>query len=237
MSTNLNKASEEDLLKALNTKVKLSRSYLNDTEKFISIFNLTPGNNLVSKRILYKIYKSWSADPAKPNAFTKRLGLHLPSKIMGQQVYFLIKELPADLRTKSLQHLKPKSKIHSKTYKSHFDGYLKKYNITPGNYYLESYVLYYLYDLWVYSTRKNTPLSYPQFSNFCLLYFKSKRTGKTVKGQADSSKVRWFGVNESILQVLPLEHITQIREGRQFMNRLKREKTKKENKTQSNTNV
>ncbi len=227
----LNNLSEEELLNVLKEDTETYYENVNDLEKFLTFFNLTHGTQLIRKNFLYNIYYKWSKDPLSRRVFGRIMLDYVGSRQIGPYTYFLLNQMPLELKQKSLSLLKPKrDKTKSPTYKKHFDNYLNYYGIRPGKYYLEGFVLYYLYDKWVFSTKKNRPIGYSQFVNFLRLYFDVKRKSKSVNGITDTSKVAWFGITKDILKHISLIEIQQIREGRAKYHGRK-EKIKKADKT------
>jgi hypothetical protein len=80
----------------------------------------------------------------------------------------------------------------SKSRKGHFEAFLSFYKLARGTIYVETSVLYYLYDKWVYNNNNKNPLGYQQFFKFLSIYFDKKRL--------TSSKVSFFGINDIIPQ-------------------------------------
>ena len=106
-------------------------------------------------------------------------------------------------------------------YKVHFENFLKRFDIKEGDYYIESFLLYWLYDRWTYDCKKNNPLGYMQFVHFLKLYFPRERI--------TNSKVAWYGVDKSITNHISEEDANDIRQKRkEFYERpQKGKKTKK----------
>lgn len=204
----------EDLLEAINSPQEHvgAEKPLNDDSTvygFLVTYGIKPGNYPVKARLFYELYKRWTKDPLEKASFDYQIAKYLVyGQKYNQKIYFIDKD--AFKISEEIQRLlTPKNKTKSKSYKKHFETYLKKYNIKPGNFWVESYVLYYLYDKWVYGIKKKTPLGEQQFHLFCKLYFKHKRIG--------SSRVMWFGVNgEDLMKIVPKSKIKRIREGRKF---------------------
>jgi frataxin-like iron-binding protein CyaY len=189
---------------------------LNDVVLFLTTFEIKPGTEIILNKELYRLYKMWSKRPINPNHFGMEMAKYIPSRDIHGRYYYTINISAFKLSERSRQLIRVKliDKTKSKNYKRHFEAFIKHYDLKPGKYWLESYLIFYLYDLWTYKKKK--PLGEKQFHRFAKLYLKhkEKRHGHSV----------WYAVDESILQHLPQEHIDQIRESR------KKKHGKKENK-------
>lgn len=191
---------------------------LNDVVLFLSTYDITPGPNLVLHRLIYRLYRLWSKQPLTHQQFTQEMVKYLISYEKRDQWYYLINTAAFKLSAKAYELLKAQTvnKTKSKNYKRHFEAFLKFHGLTPGTLWLESYLIFYLYDLW--ANKKPKPLGEKQFHKFAKLYFKHKRRS--------DSQVEWYAVDESVLRFLPQEHIDQIRQSRKRKNG--KEKNKKE---------
>lgn len=213
----------DDLLESLNQKENTEDSpsveLKNDVLSFIITFNLKAGNEAVSKRLICDLYYKWSKNPVERTQFFYEITKYIPTRQIGPKSLYSI-DTKAWKITEDIQRLvlaNKRDKTKSRTYKKHFDNFLKKYSLAPGSYYIESYILYYLYDKWVYGIKRQNPLGENQFFNFCKLYFKYKRNSE--------SRVMWFGVDEkALLKVISLDQINRIRSARKRRYGKKQEK-------------
>lgn len=205
-----------------NDEPVILETHSNDVLKFLTTYNIKPGKQLVMKRLLYDLYRKWSKMPVDPRKFTFEVGKYLLLHGTRRPCYFINREgftLAQEIEKLYIQHTKDKTKIVN--YKRHFDSFLNYYGLKPGNYYIESYVLYNLYDKWVYKNgNQRHPLGSNQFHSFCKLYFKKERL--------TSNRVAWFGVNKkAIQQHLSQDEIEYIRQGRQLYASKKQTKSTK----------
>lgn len=222
-----NSLTTEELLELAdkpNKEAEVLETSKNDVLRFLTTYNIKPGKQTVKKRLLYDLYRKWSDDPLESKNFNLEVGKYLLVHFKGIQAYYCINRkgfrLAMDIEELYLKHSKDKTKVIG--YKKHFDSFLKHYELKPGKYYIETFVLYTLYDKWTYKNGANNPLGYNQFYNFCKLYFTKKR--KT------SNRVAWFGVNKSSIDKhLTKEELAYIRQGRQHY-ASKKDKTKSKKK-------
>lgn len=184
--------------------------YDTDIVSFLMAFDIRQGSNAVSVKLFYNLYKKWSKNPVTKPKFDLEMANFLIRHQKGPNKFYLV-DKDAFKISETIQKFildGTIDKTKSKTYKKHFDNFLAKYQLKAGNYYIESFILYFLYDRWAYSINKKRTLSSVQFFNFCKLYFQFKRNSE--------SRVMWFGIEkEGLLRMTNLETITEIRKGRQ----------------------
>lgn len=202
-----NPQSSSEELSAENTTTILE--LLNsDVYNFITTLNLQSGKQLVKKRILYTIYRSWSIRPVSFRIFSTFLQTVFDH---NQKHYKLNIDTLKLLRMPIPQIQKVKKKMTtSKNYKAHFDAFLNHYDITAGTFYVKSFVLYYLYDLWTYKNKSLRPLGFSNFLKFCDVYFVTKRL--------EDSKIKYYGISENIKEThLTKERLDEIHQwGKKF---------------------
>jgi len=206
-----NSLSNEQLIELLQTAPDALQAYAltnNDIIPFLSIYNIKPGKNLITRRLVYNLYSKWSPNPLLSRQFSRELSQYLLVHQKGPVQYYRLNIKAFKLKEEALKLIQQSSmdKTKSPRYKQHFENFLKYYNITSGNYWIPSYGLYYIYDMWSYKIRKNNPLGEIQFFNFCKLYFDYKR--KSV------SRVMFFRVSKNITQHITTTEIQQLREAR-----------------------
>ena len=219
------KYSDTELLSLLdNKKDEVDNTvleYKNDVLLFLTIFNITPGDNKVPLGVIKDLYKSWSKDPLRPQALSRELNKYLPNV----NRYYMINKQALNISQEAYNLLLQKTyKItKSPTYRRHFENFLSRFKIIQGDYYMEHYVLYKLYEQWTYETCYK-PLSYKKFFKLCCLYFKHKR--KT------SNRMEWFAINLGQLDIsmaklkaLRDEHKKEIK----ILRKKRKEKQKKSN--------
>jgi hypothetical protein len=215
----------EDLLEAINNPQEHTspESPINEDASvygFLITYGIKSGESTIKSRLLYELYKCWTKTPLTKTQFEKHVTKYLINSSRSGQTVYLIDKDAFKIGEEIQKFLIPNNKTKSKSYKKHFETYLTKYNIKPGTYWLESYILYFLYDKWIYSIKKKAPLGEKQFFNFCKLYFKYKRN--------DSSRVMWFGLDkESLMKTVTEDQLRRIRKGRRFLYGKKQKKYKK----------
>lgn len=227
LKQSIDKASEEDLLKILegDTSVEQAYDFDNDVDIFLSLFTITPGDNLLSVKIFYELYYKWSKNPIHRNDFPKKVGKYLPITTSKGNLFFSISALPIFLKNKVLAHIASRintpNKLTSPIHKRHFDNFLSFYKIKRGRYYIQAYVLYYLYDKWTFKTKTKNTLGYKYLINFLKLYFPNKMKAK------HGTSVYWFAVHKSILEHITTTEINEIIQGYQYQYGNKTKKTTK----------
>jgi hypothetical protein len=159
-----------------------------DVFTFINSLAIKPGTKKVNKRLIYKLYRNWSPQHVTPTVFGQFFSMFFESNTNS---YFLNLDALQIVRTpvKYIRKVK-RDKTKSKNYKVHFEKFMKFYGLTNGSCFVESYVLYYMYDVWTYDNNNKAPMGSKQFFNFCEIYFEKKRL--------ESSKIGFFGINEDI---------------------------------------
>ena len=170
----------EDLLEAVSSPQEHTSPEIpiNDDSSvysFLVTYGIKSGESTVKSRLLYELYKRWTKAPLEKAKFENAITKYLVRCSRSGQTVYLIDKDAFKIGEEIQKFLTPSNKTKSKSYKKHFEIYLDKYGIKPGTYWLESYILYFLYDKWIYSIKKKAPLGEIQFFNFCKLYFKYKR--------------------------------------------------------------
>jgi hypothetical protein len=206
----------EDLLAALKESSDSNDELvLSDVASFLSAFKIVPGKHLVRYRLLLELYRLWSKDPVTTEKFEVDVNKFLlGQKYVGLKYYYIDQSaFVLSAKAQALLEKRTIDKSKSPRYKRHFESFLNKHSIKPGKYWVESYLLYYLYDMWA----GKKPLAIAPFESLAKLYFQHKRR--------TDLRLTYFAVDESILNVLPEEHMEQLRQSRKKPNE-KKDKTK-----------
>lgn len=201
-----NKESTENLLDLLETnqvvdKVKRDPS----VPTFIKALNIVPGTDQVRQTYLFTLYNKWIKSSITSNKFRMDLTKYFDYKDVKKVRFFLVDLKALNLGVKSKEAIFKQDKTKIRTYTTHFNNYLKYHDIKSGTYWVEGYVLYYLYDKWTYKNNNRNPLGEIQFANFCNLYFKQKQQSK--------NHAKYYGVEKTILNHVTTEHLQQIKKG------------------------
>lgn len=223
MSKLITELTSEQLIELLDKKAETEeiKSYLytkSDVLDFITFHRLKTGQERIPSNVVYDLYKRWSKKPLGKRAFLLQFQTFMPTNSDNTFTYCL---LNLDLNTvlkrtfEIIKGKKPRSRIHSKGWKRHFDSFLERHDITPGTFYMKDAVFHNLYDKWTYDNNKEFPLSYRQFVKFCKLYFKHKQIGKNF----------WYAVSKSVVPHLSDEMIRQLKD-KKVVKHAKRKKDK-----------
>lgn len=176
-------ASVEELLEAIEksepSKVSVEQpTFGNDIVSFLSFYQIEPGIEPVTHRMLFHLYKLWSKEPVSKATFGKQVSMYIgatansvyhinrPTLKLTEEAFKLVNEQTVD-------------KAKSKPWREHYESFLGYYRITPGRTYIEGSALYNLYDKYTYETKKKKPLGYTQFIRITKLYFKDYKATET----------------------------------------------------------
>jgi hypothetical protein len=183
-----NNISTEDLLSALsNPTVKETSKDLKEEAvvsqepsheelmiKFITEFNIKPGKHKVRKTLLWNIFKNWTSEKISRSKF----GVLLNYYFISDALNIYINKSALRLSKNSLQLFAPKlfksrsPKIDLPSYHAHFRSFLRHYGIKDGQRNIYGYLLFYLYDKWVYKTKFKNPIRRMDFNTFCKKHLK-----------------------------------------------------------------
>lgn len=197
----------DELLKALENKDDDSLETIveesnDDVLLFVTTLKINKGSHPIKKKLLYRLYHNWSDKPVTQLSFTIKLSYYIDHSSDS----YLINENDFKLTNKVKKLLGPKkSLVKSKNYRQHFEYFLNKFNIKKGDdIWLESFMLYYLYDNWCYSNNRQSQLSDRSFFNLLNAYMGPY---KLVKG-----KRQVFGFNKVLETILTPEYIKKAKE-------------------------
>lgn len=199
--------------------------------KFLIYYDIKPGIYKINGKTLYKLFKSWNRgnDPISYDSFVHQMNGQFKTKtqvIYGRKnPYFSVSTSLA----KITKHLEEKSKriIKFKKSKNHLrymEEFLNKHNIKAGKIFVESDVLYYMFDSHQYK-KKRKMISYFNFISLCHLFFETKELGLGMT---------WFGVSEEIKDLVTPEWLSVWRQGRVKYGYMQK-KTRQEVKTKIHT--
>ena len=212
-----NEQTLEELLKTIEESQDESIvGVSDDVFIFISTFNILPGNNRILKRTMYALYRSWSKTPSSKQGFGRRMCEHFESTYSQGKEYYKINIDSFTVKKETLQLIESKKKERVKYpfWQNHFQSYLLFFGIKKGNVWIDSFVLYHIYQKWCYDNNRKTTLSKHEFHKFCKLYFKIKRN-------IQNNEI-WFAVNKEFVDAfLPPEKLASLHQGRKFRNEKK----------------
>jgi hypothetical protein len=191
----------EELLKALegttDAPAASPTDYHNDVLAFLSHYNIQNGPEKVSKTLIKKIYNEWSENPISKD----KLENELTKLLQSDARYYHLNQRSINLAASAYKYLsenKTIKKVKSPHYKKHFETYLNHYGIKRGKVWIPVFVLFHLYDKWIYGNKRNRGLTKDYFQQFCNLYFERKRVDMTYY---------WYGVDETIYNHITKEQV------------------------------
>lgn len=173
-----NETALDELLTAVSEKnedkIIDDEVFENDIPSFIIRYNIKSGDKLTHKLLLYRIYKKFSSHPLNQASFTKELSLY----IRPQGCYYLINKEPSDLIADLSEAIKKKRTplIRSRNTKLQFQKFLNTSKIDSGEEWVESHIISYFYDKWLYENKKKKKLKAADLIALMRIFFQSKKT-------------------------------------------------------------
>jgi len=162
----------------------------NDVVPFLTNYNITPGDTPVSKKLLYKLYQTYSTEPMDKLAFARQVGEFVEPK--GMFYYLNMDNFAISKHIYMGQNKIDKTK--SLTYQTHYNWFIKEINMQRGLKWLEGFVLFYIYKDFCKSRRVNPKLGYNSFHRFLKLHFQFRRKNE--------NRSLWFRVDDNIFNLL-----------------------------------
>ena len=177
--------------------------YTNDVVPFISNYKIQPGEVPVTKKLLYKLYNTFSEKPLTQSEFTMRIKEYIDDR---GTAYFYINKDQFAISKHIYQESKKRDITKSLAFQKHFTWFLEEKKVEPGLKWVEGFILYYIYRDFCKERKVKPKLGYKNFHNFLKLHFKFKRVNE--------NRSLWFRVDENIHQLLTEEEKNVIREAR-----------------------
>lgn len=175
---------------------------IHDVVVFLSTYNIQSGTSPVPGKFLHKLYCNWSKNPVPIFEFYNELSKYI-DKNVNKSSYYINKDI-LKISEDLYKLIKPKrDSLKVKSYKIAFDKFLNRFDITSGSYWIESYVLFHLYDKWTYDQKKSNTLSYKKFMDYCRMYFKHRRT---------EDNNNYFQINSDLTHILSEQTLKNLRE-------------------------
>ena len=190
--------------------------YMNDVVPFLTNYGITPGNVPVSKKLLYKLYKTYSKNAIAISEFSTKVGEYIADK---SSYYYYINYDNFAISKYIYSETEKRDKTKSLIYQKHFNWFITEKQITVGSKWVEGFVLFYIYKDFCKSRRVNPKLGYVNYHKFLKLHFQNKR----IKG----NRSLWFKVDQDTYNILSNEEKDVIREARQKTRRSKKESVSK----------
>ncbi len=202
---NMMDSSKEDLTQ------KTEEEYVdNEVIRFLAYYDIKPGTYRINGKIMFRLFKAWSKNKTyKYTDFVRNMYSQIEHKYTNkdyeQVKYFKINKTLLNI-TRFLEEAKPKKIIFRKTmfYKKFMEEFMEQHKLSAGPIFVEADILYYLFDYHNHKKGRRM-IGYERFVSMCHLYFPDKQLG---------FGSTWFGVNESIKELITPEWVKTWRQGR-----------------------
>lgn len=200
--------SEEEILALLASEDEADEKtveifdYNDDIVPFLSFYNITPGHTPVSKKLLYKLYKTYSKQPVEQTIFNTKVGTF----IAPSGPYYKLNMDNFAISNHIYKAEKTKDKTKSLSYQRHFNWFLKERKVERGSRWIEGFILFFIYKDFCKSRRVNPKLGYVNFHKFLKLHLQFKR----IKG----NRALFFKVDQDTANIFSGEDCEKIRQAR-----------------------
>jgi hypothetical protein len=196
--------------------------YTDDIVPFLGFYKITPGVTLVSKKLLYNLYQTYSKQPLPLLDFNIQVGRFLtPSRH-----HYSINMDQFAISNHIYKAEKTRDKTKSLSYQKHFDWFLTEKKVEKGTSWIEGFILFFIYKDFCKSRRVNPKFGYVNFHKFLKLNFQFKRLKE--------NRSLWFRVDESTATIYNEEFCEKIRSARAKKTRgSKEEVTEEPNSTKA----
>lgn len=185
-------------------------NYTDDIVPFLSFYNITPGNTPVSKKLIYKLYKTYSKHPLDERNFNVQTGQFLSV----QHSYYNVNLDNFAISNHLYKAEKTRDKTKSLTYQKHFDWFLTERKVERGTKWIEGFILFFIYKDFCRSRRVNPRLGYVNFHKFLKLHLQHKR----IKG----NRALFFKIDENTFNIFSKDECDKIRIARQKTRRIEK---------------
>lgn len=209
----LTELTEAELLELIKDEPNTITVYdwANDVMEFISVYNLKSGEEQITTKLLYKLYRLWSKNPVTNAILTNTLTDLFPSRRNNANViYILLDKSTLNLKEEAYKYIKKQDKSKNKKWLEHFYKFKHELCIEKGGLFIKDTVLYNIYDKWCY--KKRSSVSIAQFNNFCKLHYNFKIIDRHY----------WFSLNESITKQLTENMIKEMSKPRALKKTIKK---------------
>lgn len=164
--------------------------YSDDIVPFLSFYNITPGKTQVSKKLLYKLYKTHSKNPVPELNFNTVAGRY----VEGTRNHYLLNTDNFIISQHIYTAEKTRDKTKSLTYQKHFDWFMEQRGVERGVSWVEGFILFYIYKDFCRSRKVKPKLGYVNFHKFLKLHFRFKRMRE--------NRSLWFSVDYKTANIL-----------------------------------
>lgn len=153
----------------------------NDIFRFFSTFDIKPGREKITNTLLYSLYNKWSENPVSISGFVNSAKIYLDYTYNDRKaLMFFLDSNYFKIISKTKEIFNNKGEVKRHPFQRQFEKFLSAHKISSGSNYIPSYVIYFLYDSWVFDTRKRGQLKYKAFRKFIKLYVTYKITPQEI---------------------------------------------------------
>lgn len=195
------KLSDEELLQALDSAEPAIEMPTKSPLDFLKVFNIQPGDKLLLRDYLYKVYSKWTDEKV---VYRAKFYEELSSVLKYNNPFFLTnvgsKEFKANF-IDPFKKFKPKVKKLDKK----IGAFMQRYDIKPGKQPLEGFLLYYLYDKYLYERGYTTPAE---------KYFNETLKAQNILNHDKSMYGPVYYVHASLLKHFTESEVKNVRESR-----------------------
>lgn len=200
----------EELMEVMNSSdeeiqpnVTQITDFNNDIVPFLTNYGITPGETPVSKKLLYKLYKTYSKYPHSNMEFQTEVSNYISDR--NAQYYFINQDNFA-ISKHLYKETKKIEKTKSLTYQKHFQWFTEQRLVQSGHKWVEGFILFYIYKVFCKERNVNPKFGYKSFHKFLKLHFTFKRVKE--------NRALWFRVDQDTHELLNEEEKNVIREAR-----------------------
>jgi len=169
--------------------------------KFLKTFNISPGNQLLLRDYLYKVYVKWNTDAPD---YRQKFYLEVAETLSYKPPYYLASIGSKDFRENFIDPFSRFS-VRKPKYDRKIAAFLRQMDIVSGNTPIEGFLLYYLYDKYLYERDYVTP---------SIKHFYEVLKRQDVFKQQPSKYGPVFYVNKNVYNLLTEQEVTNVRESR-----------------------
>lgn len=198
---------EQELLDLLNSEDVPESTvqifdYKDDIVPFMGFYNITPGTSPVSKKLIYKLYKTYSKEPLDSLNFTIQLGKF----VSHDRDHFLVNLDNFAISNHIYEAEKTREKTKSISYQKHFNWFIDNAGVQTGSSWVEGFLIFHQYKDFCRERRVTPKLGYVNFHKFLKLHFQYRRVKE--------NRALWFRVNYETANKYTEQEKEVIRDGR-----------------------
>jgi hypothetical protein len=202
--------SDAELLKAAASEEIVTFGNSNSVLRFLVAHGIEAGRYNAPISGLFALYCKWTDLAMGKRAFHNKIAQFLVKRVIRDIGFVRINKSITQLGIIENEIVTKKHNPSAFQYKKrHFDNFLAYYDLKAGKFFVESFILYHLYDRWTHMNGTKNTLGKPSFNEFCALYFRTRRNKDMLE----------FSVSSTIKHILPKEQMEEIRKGYKWRKR------------------